>query len=55
MVKIKVARRKVVRAIQTQRTGSTSSSSTKKIAATCAKVLALPKMLEWKSRFPTAA
>ena len=51
-MKIKVARKKVVRAIQTQRTGSTSSSSTKKIAATCAKVLALPKMLGRKSRRP---
>jgi len=33
MVNIKVARKKVVRAIQTQRSGSMSSSSTKKIAA----------------------
>src|SRR5260370_23818017 len=52
MVKINVARRKMVRAIQSQRTGSTSSSSTKKIAATWAKVLALPKMLGRKSRRP---
>jgi len=47
-----VARRNVVRAIQTQRTGSMSSSSTKKIAETCAKVFALPKMLGRKSRSP---
>src|SRR5208283_3226538 len=52
MVKINVARKKVVLAIQTQRAGSTSSSKTKKIAATCAKVLALPKMVGRKSRRP---
>src|SRR5229473_2816959 len=55
IVKANTARKKTVRAIQTQRAGSKLNSSTKNTAVTWAKVFALPKILGRKSRNPAIA